>query len=185
MPTLAIPATEPTAHRAGDTLAWRRTVADYPATDGWALAYTLVSIAAVKITIAATASGADYLVSVPAATTSAWPAGPRTWVARVTKGADVHTVGTGTLNVLPDLTAATTYDGRSHARKMLDAIDAALINAATAGQLDVLEADFNTRRIKYDRAGLIKMRNLYTIEVAREETAAGQGVGRGRVMLRM
>lgn len=185
MATPTTTATEPHTHRAGDTLTWRRTVADYPATDGWALAYTLLSPTADKITLTATASGPDYLISVAAAATAAWPPGPRTWVARVTKGAEVHTICTGTLNVLPDLTAATTYDGRSHARKMLDAIEAALLGAATAGQLDVLEADFNTRRIKYDRAGLIKLRSLYAVEVAREDAAAGRGVGRGRIMLRM
>ena len=185
MATPTTTATEPHTHRAGDTLTWRRTVADYPATDGWALAYTLLSPTADKITLAATPSGPDYLVSVAAGITATWPAGPRTWVARVTQGAEVHTIGTGTLTVLPDLTAATTFDGRSHARKMLEAIEAALLGAATAGQLDVLEADFNTRRIKYDRAGLIKLRSLYAVEVAREDAAAGLSAGRGRIMLRM
>ncbi len=180
-----IPTAEPTAHRAGDTLAWRRSIVEYPATEGWVLAYALLSASAPKITLTADADGADHLISVSAATTATWPAGPRTWSARVTKGAEAYTLGIGTIEILPDIAVAASFDGRSHARKMLDAIEAALLNAATSAQLDVIEAEFNARRIKYDRAGLIKLRNLYRIEVAREPLAAGAGAGRGRIMLRM
>ena len=73
-----IPTTEPAAVNAGDTVRWRRALADYPASAGWALTYTLLN-AAGKITITASAQGDDHLVSVPAATSAGWAAGDYAW----------------------------------------------------------------------------------------------------------
>ena len=52
------PTTEPLRHPAGDTLAFTKTLADYPADDAWVLSYTLIN-GTHKITFAATASGAN------------------------------------------------------------------------------------------------------------------------------
>lgn len=179
------PTTEPQALRAGDTVAWLRSLSDYPASAGWVLTYTILSPTAAAITLTATASGSDHAVAATAATTSGWPAGRRTWFARVTKGSEAYTVAEGTLDILPNPASLTTHDGRSHARKMLDAVEAALEGSATASQLDVVEWEVNNRKMKYDRSALIKLRNLYKIETTREDTAAGRNRGRGRIMLRM
>ena len=68
-----IPSAVPSSVRAGDTVTWRRSLADYPASDGWTLSYVLLSPAA-QITIAATADGSAHLVSVAPATSAAWAA---------------------------------------------------------------------------------------------------------------
>ena len=62
---------EPSRVTAGDTITWLRSLADYPASAGWVLSYTLINSAA-KISITATASGADHLVTVAAATSAAY-----------------------------------------------------------------------------------------------------------------
>jgi hypothetical protein len=175
-----IPTTEPTAACAGDTWRWSRSLSDYPAST-WTLTYTLIN-ASGKVTVAATVDGDTHAVSVPPATTAAYSAGRYDWVAHVSDGTDRYQVGAGSINVLPDLSAASTYDGRSHARKMLDAINAMLEGRATSAQLDLVSTDFDGRKMDRRPDELIKMRDRYAAAVAQEEQAAalarGEKIGR-------
>ena len=126
---MATPTTEPDLIVAGDTAKWLRSLDDYPASGSWVLSYTLVS-AAQRYTFSATASGADHLVTVAATTTATWVAGTYTWRAQVSKAGEVYTVGTGSLTVRPSFATAT--DGRSHARRTLEAIEAVIEGRATS-----------------------------------------------------
>lgn len=179
-----IPSIEPSSFRAGDLLAWTKSLADYPANDGWALSYTLIN-ASSKITINASASGADFAVSVPAATTAAYVAGGYQWMARVTKALEIYTVGQGTLTILPNLATATTFDFRSHAKTMLEAIEAAFEGKASSTQL---EMEINGRRIRnFSPAEMIQWRSFYKMEVAKEaqaETLARTGKNPRRIGVR-
>lgn len=163
-----VPSTEPSSIRAGDLLTWKKALSDYPADAGWSLSYTLIN-ATTKITINAGASGADHLVSVSAATTAAYAAGSYTWMARVTKGSEVYTVDQGSLTILPNLAALSTFDGRSHAKTMVEAIEAAIEGRASALQLRMT---INNRSIEYmGAADLIKWLSFYRAEVAKEGQA--------------
>lgn len=176
------PTTEPVSLIAGDTARWLRALPDYPASAGWVLTYTLAN-AAQRITFASTASGDDHLVSVPAATTAAWPAGAYEWRAQVTKGAEVYTVANGSTVVQPSF--GTAIDSRSHARVMLAQIEAYLQNA---GNLTAASYEIAGRKLaRYPLADLLVMRSKYQYEVAREDAA--QNAARGlpdkrRVMVR-
>jgi hypothetical protein len=175
---------EPVSFRAGDLLKWTKSLTDYPADQGWALVYTLINAAA-KITITASASGADHAVSVAAATTAAYTAGTYRWMARVTKGTDIYSVGEGSITILPNLAALTTYDGRSHAVIMLEAIEAAYEGRASATQL---EYEINGRRVRQmSPTELITWRSYYKAEVAAEADAdslAQAGINRRRIGVR-
>jgi len=179
-----IPSTEPSSFRAGDLLTWTKSLADYPANQSWTLAYTLIN-AASKITINASASGADFLVSVAAATTAAYTAGAYQWMARVTKATEIYTVGQGTIEILPNLATATTFDGRTHAKTMLDAIEAAFEGKASSTQL---EMEINGRRIKsFSPEEMIRWRSYYKMEVAKEgdaESLTRTGINRRRIGVR-
>lgn len=166
--------TEPAQLRAGDLATWTKTLADYPASSGWALSYALVK-AGLRIAINASASGDDHLVAVAAATTSGWAAGSYTWVARVTKATEIYTVASGTLDILPDLAAASTgYDGRSHAVKTLDAIKS-WIETRNPG---VAEYEISGRRMKYIPMGdLLALRDRYQREVNAEVAATRLAAG--------
>ena len=174
--------TEPASLIAGDTARWVKTLPDYPASAGWALAYILVS-ATQRITFASTPSGDDHLVSVPAATTAAWPAGAYEWRAQVSNGPEVYTVATGSTVVQPSFGAA--IDSRSHARVMLAQIEAYLQNA---GNLTAASYEIAGRKLaRYALADLMALRSKYQFEVAREDAA--QNAARGlpdkrRVMVR-
>jgi hypothetical protein len=127
------PTTEPSRVTAGDTIAWTKSLPDYPASSGWILKYRLIN-AAGKLDITATAAGDDHAVSVPAATSAAWLAGTYTVTAWVEKGAERYTVSvSGTLLVEPNLAAAVAgLDTRSEAKKILDALMVAYAAAAAS-----------------------------------------------------
>lgn len=179
-----VPDQEPVSFRAGDYLTWSKSLSDYPADQGWSLAYTLINSGS-KITIAASASGANFSVAVAAATTAAYLAGAYQWIARVTKATEIYTVAQGTVEILPNLAVLTAYDPRSHARTMLDAIEAAYEGRASQTQLEI---DLNGRRLRdLTPVELIKWRSYYKTEVQREadaESLARTGLNRRRIGVR-
>lgn len=160
-----VPETEPRAIRAGDTLVFRRSFEHYPAPT-WTLTYTLVNGSA-RYTFAATADGADHLVSVAMATTAQWAAGAYDWVATVTDGTSRFEVSRGRITVRPDIGEA--VDLRSHARKALDAIEAVLESRASKDQESFEIAGRKLTRTPV--AELIRLRSYYQAEVSREAAA--------------
>ena len=116
----------PAAFTAGDTVAFTQTLPDYPASAGWSLVYTLIN-ATTKITLpTAVASGDNYVVTVPAATSVNYAAGTYSYMATVTLAGVRYTVEAGTVTVRANLAAQTTYDNRSPAREALEEVNAAL-----------------------------------------------------------
>jgi hypothetical protein len=117
---VSTPTTEPALLYTGDTWAWTRTLADYPAPT-WVLKYTLIN-AASRINITATADGDAHAVSVAAATTATYTAGTYTWHAFVESGTVRHTVSQGSVLVRVGYSSGTGgADARSPAQVALDA----------------------------------------------------------------
>lgn len=180
------PSTIPQSFRAGDTLTWLRTLRDYPADAGWALSYRLIG-ATQTIDVSASAEGVSHRVNVPAATTAAWPSGEYVWMELVTRGADRHTLGSGVLRVDPDPAAINAGDDlRSHARRVLDAIEAVIEGRASEAD-ESFEIDGVALRYR-PIADLLALRDRYRQEVraerAAEQVAAGLLSGRKRVLVR-
>lgn len=167
---------EPLEVRAGDTWEWRREdlATDYPAST-WTLTYTFANADA-KFQISASADGDDFAVTLAAASSNK-PAGVYGWVAKVSYSGEVHTVGSGTLTVLPDLATLTVHDGRSHARKVLDAIEALLEDRASIDQKSISIAGRTLERTPI--TDLLALRSVYRIEArneeAQEKLARGEG----------
>lgn len=165
--------------RAGDTAQWTRVLAGFPASEGWSLGYTLVSPAAV-FAFAAGSAGNDFTIDVPAATTAAWTPGAYTLQEYVAKDGARHTIGTSPLRILPDIAAVASggLDVRSHARKVLDAIEAWLESEApTAAAFEIAGRKLQN----YPLTELLALRDRYRAEVAREERG-GRG---GRLLVRI
>ncbi len=168
-----IPISEPASITAGDSLTWRITLADYLPSDGWALSYTLISSAGV-IAFASAADGDAHLVSVPATTTVGWAPGVYRWSAAAVSGADRYTLRSGTITIAPDPAQAVATDTRSHARRMLAAIEAWLESRDPG----VASYTIHGRQMQYiDLADLLAIRDRYRAEVRREDAAA-----QGRVL---
>lgn len=176
------PTTEPSQLIAGDTAKWLKTLADYSAADGWTLTYTLVN-ASTKITFDAMASGSDFMVSVPATTTTGWSAGDYSWRSQVSRDGEVYTVARGSVTVQPAFGAA--VDARSFARVALANIESYLkdANNLAAARYQIAGRELH----KIPRGELLKERDKWKAEVAREDAATNLAAGlpdRRRVMVR-
>lgn len=162
---------EPTSFTAGDTLAWTRSLADYPASAGWVLAYRFINATA-KFDITSSASGNDHAISVLATTSAGYAAGTYSWQAFVTKAAERFTVGTGVCVVEPNLAAVTAagYDNRTPARKALDALNAGFQQFGTNAHVQGYTIEGREMRYK-TFADFMAARDRLVQEVAREEAA--------------
>lgn len=133
-----IPLTEPTEFFPGDTLAWKRQDLsdDYPASNGWSLIYYFRGPEG-KFDITASADGDNFSVSVLPATTTTYKSGDYIWSAKVALGSNVYSIDAGACTVKVDLaTKGAGYDPRSHVKKVLDALEAALVKKASKDQLE-------------------------------------------------
>ena len=183
------PTTEPALVTAGDTLVWRRSLADYPAS-AWTLKYRLINAGA-KYDITAAASGDEHRVSVSAATSAAWTAGDYTWTAWVEGGSsERYTVGSGKLTVKPNLAAvsAAGFDTRSQAQQALDGLKAALTTYVSS-RGHVAEYTIAGRMMKFRSASEIEEQiRFWERELAKEEQAERLAKGlpsRRRVLVRL
>lgn len=177
--------TEPSRITAGDTTTWLRSLADYPVSAGWVLAYTFINSVA-KYTATATPSGQDHLVSILASTTAAWVPGSYTWVAVVTRAAERYTLGQGSVVVAPNLAAAATFDTRSSAKKALEAVNLALENYGAKAYMQGYE--INGRKQQFHSPGdFLAFRSKLMADVSREDNAARLAAGlapRNQIMVR-
>jgi hypothetical protein len=174
-----VPTTEPLSVTAGDLVTWKRSLANYLPSDGWVLSYALTK-SSVRIEITSSTSGSDHLVSVAASTTASWAAGNYLAQGYVTKSAtsERYQVFQGNLKIEPNLAAQSSgYDGRSHARKCLDAIESVL--EARAGKAvqswSGLEQSFSL----IPTPDLLTMRDKYRVEYQSEQAASNIARGLG------
>ena len=130
--------TLPTTHRAGDALTASWDLADYPSGSGWSVRLTLINSGA-RYQATATGTGTTYALSVSSATTAAWTAGTYSWAVDATLSGSRTTLADGSIQILPDLAAATTLDTRSNLRKALDAAEAALATHGARAYLQSIE----------------------------------------------
>ena len=169
--------TEPSSVYAGDTVAWTKSLNDYPAT-AWTLYYALQRDGG-SISIEASADGNTHSVSVAAATTATWVPATYQWTAYVSDGTNRYTVETGEITIKPNPTAGG-YDTRGYAKRMLDAIEALLEGRATS---DVSSYSIGGRSLsKMSVSELVqwrqKFRREYESEKAAERVARGLNTGR-------
>lgn len=122
---------------AGDSVAWSRSLSDYPAGDGWVLSYAL-TIASAQITFNAGADGNDHLVDLSATTTASWAPGEYAFQAYVTKNPERYQVDAGLVEILPNLAAQTSgYEALPYCFAVRDAIIAVLEMRATESQTSI------------------------------------------------
>lgn len=183
--TAEIPTNEPQEIIAGDTLKWNRDdISDYLASDGWALSYVLIN-ATNKITINASANGAGYSVNVAAGTTAAYTVGTYQWKAFVTKASERFKVDEGTIEVVPNFAVVSTYDSRSHAKKVLDAINAVIENRASVDQESYTIMGRSLKRTPME--DLLKLKDkyqaLYNSEQNAENVRNG-AAGKNKILVR-
>lgn len=174
-----VPETEPTSFIAGDFTTWKRADlgADYPPSS-YTLSYKarLEGSGSTVITITATTSGSDFLVELSSTTTGAYTAGVYHWQAYITRNSDSArvTIDEGTFTVEANRSTATT-DPRTHAAKVLAAIEAVIEGRASQDQMSYSIQGRQLSRTPI--ADLLLLRDKYKdevkAEIAAERLAAG------------
>jgi len=168
---------------AGDTLDFVDEVPEYPATDGWTLKYRLIPrftdpVQAPVDIVATTYLTTQYRIQETAPVTATWAPGDYTWARWVeqSSGQLRQSVGQGQLEVLTDPAQATQgYDSRSHARKMVDRIEAAL-EALNYGVKSYTVA--GRMWLKEDTSELMDLLTMYRAQVEGEKARAAIAAGR-------
>lgn len=177
------------SHIAGDTLDFQVDVPEYPSGDGWTLKYRLTPQfttpvqAPVELTASGNADG-SYQVTAAPAVTELWKAGSYQWSRWVEKSGARQTLDeSGQCDIRPD-PAETLQgdDGRSHARKVLEAIEAVIEGRASQTQREVVAYTIGSRSQTFDssetKADLVALKSKYewlvANEAARDRIAKGQ-----------
>jgi hypothetical protein len=161
---------EPTELIAGNTWTWTRTFADYPA-GTWSLAYHFkcaegsFGISGAEVV----ASGTAFSITKAASATATIPPGRYRWQAYVTNGAVRQLADEGWLEVQRDFAASGTFDPRSSARQIVDAITAYL---ADPDNLNAASYALNGRSLsRWPREQLLNELSRWESRVASEEAA--------------
>lgn len=158
-----IPKTEPLQFRAGDTVQWKRSLSDYPASAGYALKYYLTK-SDKQIVLTATQSGDDHLVTIAAADSANYEAGRYFFIARIEKTPDIFTVSEGIIEIKANLaTAITGHEWRAHCEQALENIEAVLLGKATKDNYSYSIA--GRQLSKYSWTELSDMRTKYRQEL--------------------
>jgi len=170
---MVIDTKEPDEIIAGDTIKWEKSLSDYLASAGWSLTYVLLN-AAGKITITSSADGSDHLISVDAVTSAAYSAGLYDWTLTVSNGSERYTIGNGRIEVKPDPTQQTTFDGRSTARKILEGLQSAYESYVNTKQQGMV-ANYNIagRSMAFrSSAEIVEQIEYWKSEVSKEDKAS-------------
>lgn len=173
---------EPTEITAGDRITWTRYDAAYLPSDGWVLKYAMRGPAAIDLI--STPDGSSHVIDIPGNTSKDFAPGAYSWAGYYEKVDGTRiTRYTGRLKITPDLVMAVAgYDGRSHAEKVLEAIERVIEGRATRGDQELA---FDGKKIvKMTVAELIQLRQQYRNEVRAERARAAAKAGRktGRII---
>lgn len=163
---------EPSTLVAGDRFTWKRDdlAGDY-SPSAFALTYEFHSDVGgggtKKFTITATEADNTYYIEVGSSTTASYTPGDYVWEAYITRSSDSERimVDSGRTKITINL-ANTNADLRSHAKKVLDAIEAVIENRATIDQSSMSIAGRSLSRMNIDE--LINFRMQYKTEYLKE-----------------
>lgn len=158
----------PEAITAGVTLDHAVTLTAYPAPD-WAL--ELILRGPGQIDLIAADDGTQHRFGASAGVTADWVPGVYWYSLRATQGAEVALVDEGQLTVRPDLATITgPHDGRSHAERVLTAIEAVIEGRAAIDQQRYV---INNRELwRTPIADLLLLRTKYRDELRQMKAAA-------------
>jgi len=173
------PTTEPKEIVAGDTVTWKKTLSDYPATE-YTLKYNIIGVSSANYSVESTADGTDHSITIPAATSADFVAGDYKWFSYVIDIGDTvrYSIASGSLVIKADPTTAT--DSRSHVKKTLDAIESVIEGTASKEDESYSIAGRSLSRRSLEELTSLREKYLalYQRELQEERVANGESTGR-------
>lgn len=168
---MSTPSFEPREFTAGETLIWKRSLADYKPADGWTLTYYFRSKDGAGFNQLASNDGTGgFKITVAATVTAALVVGKYVWQAWVEKSGEKFLADSGEAIVkagFSALAASAQIDTRSKNQKILDAIDATIERRATSDQMSYQIGNRSLSRMA--PAELLEWRKYYAQLVAAEK----------------
>ena len=166
------PTQEPDTLVIGDRWTWRRPdlVADYPTAD-YALTYEFHRDTGGggqnQFTLTATETSDDYIIEIPSSTTAGYAANAYIYYAFITRTSDSERVAidNGRAELVEDFSDSNA-DVRSHAKTVLDAIEATIEGRASQDQMSYSIAGRSLSRMSID--DLMRFRDRYYAEYQEE-----------------
>lgn len=145
--------TMPESFNAGTTVKFSATYGDFPANQGWQANLYIVGPSA--ITVPATASGVSFDFVIIESLTSGVNPGNYSWEVRASKGSEVYIADSGVVEIVPNLSNATTF--MSWAVATLPLVEAA-ITALVSGNVQSYQIG-NRSFVKQDLDKLLALKS--------------------------
>nr|BAR33172.1 hypothetical protein [uncultured Mediterranean phage uvMED] len=164
------PTSEPVELQLGDFWAWKRTnlSTDYPTAD-YSLSYEFnlnEGATASNFTLTASEANDEYIIST--SSTTSYTKGSYNWIAYITRTSDSARIKIGEgFTEIQENYATTSASVRSHAKIVLDAIEAVIENRATMDQSSMSIAGRSLSRLSIDE--LMTFRDRYKTEYLKEQ----------------
>jgi hypothetical protein len=165
---------EPLEFVAGETVQFEKSFDDYLSSDGWSLNYYFRGAGSLDQTAEAQADG-SFLVTLSSEKTAELAPGTYFWQGWVELDGEKHMIASGQVEVAQGLAGDLgAYDGRSPAKKILDAIDAMVAGKATRDQQEYTIAGGSSSRTlkRIPIPELMELRKTYARKVAQERRRA-------------
>lgn len=188
--SVTIPTTEPLSFRAGETVIWTKTFADFSAAASWVLAYTLVNAANRYATITVITDPLDatgFKATLSATNSALIVAGTYQIVGLVSKAGEIFQVVDVPITVQPVITGV--YDPRSTVKIALDNINAALtaISSGAVASYSISVGNSSRTITRQNMAEFIPLRDRlqreYNTELRTAEFAR-TGINTSRIGIR-
>ena len=160
--------------QAGDTFEYVVKYSKYSPAQGWSCHMLLRGASA--CTIESTVVADRFVIKAPADETSSFQAGDYKYFIYVEKDGERYLIEDGQVRVLQDYSDET-FDIRSQAKRILDAIDATLEKRATKDQASYKIAGREIQKIQIQE--LLALRSKFQKEVEAEERAERLAKGLG------
>jgi hypothetical protein len=174
------PTSEPVELQLGDFWAWKRTnlSTDYPTAD-YSLSYEFnlnEGATASNFTLTASEANDEYIIST--SSTTSYTKGSYNWIAYITRTSDSARIKIGEgFTEIQENYATTSASVRSHAKIVLDAIEAVISNRATMDQSSMSIAGRSLSRLSIDE--LMTFRDRYKAEYMKELKISRINNGKG------
>jgi hypothetical protein len=170
---------EPDYINAGDSVMFERSLPAYPASQGWALHYTIIGLGA-QVSFVSTADGDSHAILVPAATTALWlPADGAILAGEVVNAntGEAHQIYYLSCPVRPNLqNAPPDQPALTFIQKVILALEELYLQKSTD---DLLVAQVGDSRFQYESKSevfdaLCKARAHRRVEVAKQRARMGK-----------